>query len=82
MSPIGREQGDELPTDPPIYVGTVNGEPVQRAAHSPADEVNLRARGWVRKTEKHAGKRAREQARIVPSAAPAHAAADTEGSNG
>lgn len=53
---MGREQGDELDKSAPIYTATVNGEVQERAAHSPADEVNLRARGWVLKAEKRGGK--------------------------
>lgn len=55
---MGREQGDELPDNPTVYVGEVDGETQERPAYSTADEVNLAARGWVRKSEKHAGKRA------------------------
>lgn len=50
---MGREQGDEIPTDAPVYV---RGE-AERIAYTPTDEVNLRAQGWVRKTGKRAGSR-------------------------
>lgn len=55
---MGKEQGDELPKNPTIYVGTVDGETQERAAYGRVDEVNLAARGWVPKSEKHDGKRA------------------------
>lgn len=54
---MGKEQGDEFPTDPPVYVRTVNGVEQERTALTPTDEVNLKAQGWVRKTGKRAGSR-------------------------
>lgn len=81
MSPIGREQGDEIPTDPPIYIGTVNGQTVERVAYTPAEEVNLRARGWVRK-ETTAAKPAGRPAPAAPSPSPRTDAGDTGSSNG
>ena len=45
---MGREQGDHLgEIEAVTYVGTVNGVEYQRVATTPADHVNLRARGWV-----------------------------------
>jgi hypothetical protein len=55
---MGRPQGDQLPKDPVIFVGKVNGEVVERPAYSPADEANWAARGWVRKSERRGGKQA------------------------
>lgn len=46
---MGREQGDELPENPPVYVRVdEHGENQTRKAYSPTDAVNLEARGWVR----------------------------------
>lgn len=52
---MGREQGDHLGDEQPVrYVGKVNGVEYVRDAVTPADHVNLRARGWV--TEKSLGR--------------------------
>lgn len=64
---MGREQGDELPQNPVVYVRTdENGDQQERAAYSAADEVNMKARGWVRKSEKPAGKRAPAAKSVAP----------------
>jgi hypothetical protein len=64
---MGREQGDELPKNPPVYVRTdANGDEQERAAYSPVDEVNMKARGWVLKSEKPAGKRAPAAKSVAP----------------
>lgn len=48
---MGREQGDHLAERETVtYVGTVNGVEYERKAVTPADHINLRARGWVRTT--------------------------------
>lgn len=64
---MGREQGDEIPQNPTVFVRTdENGDQQERSAYSPADEVNMKARGWVRKTEKPAGKRAPAGKSVAP----------------
>jgi hypothetical protein len=45
---LGREQGDFL-EEPVVYTRTVDGEVSERPAYTPADHVNLQARGWVKK---------------------------------
>lgn len=45
---MGREQGDHLDEIEAVtYVGTVKGVEYERVAHSPAEHINLQARGWV-----------------------------------
>lgn len=75
---MGKPQGDELP-DPVHYTREVDGETVTRPAYTPADHVNLQARGWTLQDKtaddphaeavaKRVGSQRREHARPAPSA--------------
>lgn len=47
---MGREQGDHLGEAETVwYVGTVRGVEHERPASTPAEHINLKARGWVTK---------------------------------
>lgn len=47
---MGREQGDHLDeVETTWYVGRVNGVEHERPASTPAEHINVRARGWVTK---------------------------------
>ena len=45
---MAREQGDDLGNEV-VYVREKDGKTQERRAYTPADHVNLQARGWVRR---------------------------------
>jgi hypothetical protein len=70
---MGREQGDDLGTEV-VYVREHDGKTQERRAYTPADHVNLQARGWVRRDNDQRAKAA-DQAKAAQAAKPAPAPA-------
>lgn len=74
---MGKRQGDHLLDEPVTYTKEINGTTQERTAHTNADKVNLRARGWQPSEEgERAGSSTRSGGRR--SHAPRSAAASSE----